>query len=130
VRLAVDLEVRRRATNDVARSAGWAITCIIAALFVACDVHLSVRPPLVLVAMICGPGWALCSFLHMRDKGLLWSVAISTGLAVNVTLGLAMIATNTWRPIGASALLLFGSAVVLASRALAITIEVSRRDRA
>lgn len=131
----VTLDTGRKPRTDVAQGrallAGWAVTCVLAGLLVAFDVHVRVRPPLVLAAMIGGPGWALCGFLRVRERVLVWSVAIGVGLAVNVTLGLAMVATHRWYPVGASVLLLFGSGAVLAARSAAIalgSVERARRD--
>jgi hypothetical protein len=64
--------------------------------------------------------------LHIRERGLVRAVVVSVGLACNVTLGLVMIATDTWKPVGASVLLLLASAAVLATRAGRIAFRAFR----
>jgi hypothetical protein len=103
------------------------LTCLVAAVMVALDLHTVVRAPVVLVAMVVGPGWVPTSFLRIRESGFLWAVAISVGLSVNVALGLALIALGSWHPIGASLALLLGSGVVLGARSVSIALRTLSR---
>ncbi len=90
-----------------------AMVCVAAGVMVLANSSSSVRPPLVLLGMVVGPGWALCGFVRLPDKTLAWALALALGISINIAIGLLMIADDRWHPVGATIVLLFASAVVL-----------------
>jgi len=61
MRFDTEIEVRLGAGEGFATAAVWR-GLRTRVPFVVFDIHSIIRPPLVLAAMICGPGWACCSF--------------------------------------------------------------------
>ncbi|MGH7747415.1 MAG: hypothetical protein ACREQ5_22050, partial [Candidatus Dormibacteria bacterium] len=63
--------------------------------------HTPVRLYLTLAFVVLAPGWALAAYLRTDQPALIWSAAVSLGIAVGILVAQTMVSAGLWYPRGA-----------------------------
>jgi uncharacterized membrane protein len=79
--------------------------CLLTVVLVGANLHIPLRLPLVLLTVGVVPGWALISYLNLRQVSLLWISAVGISLAISLLGALVMVLFKAWYPRAAVSML-------------------------
>ncbi|HEY2764595.1 MAG TPA: hypothetical protein VGJ13_11365 [Pseudonocardiaceae bacterium] len=81
-------------------AAGLALLTLLTAGLVAADVTSPVRLYLTVAFVVLAPGWALAAYLRTDQQALIWSAAVSMGIALTILIAQVMVSAGFWHPEG------------------------------
>jgi hypothetical protein len=92
--------------------AAAAFICALGAAFALADLRSPARPAVVLAALVLGVGWAATGWLGIADAAYAGTVALATGVAIPMLVGLLFVELHWWHPVGTAGVLLALAALV------------------
>ena len=116
------------ATTGWRANAGIAIASMFAGAIVAANIHWTLRPYIVLVCMIVGPGWAIGGLVDVGDRMIGAVIGCALGLSVDILVALAIAELGGWHPEAAAVVILEVSAAILLVRAARVRRRGVRRS--
>lgn len=81
--------------------------CALSVILIMADLTSPARPYAVLIAAVLGTGWALAGWLKLPDEAAyVGTVTLGIGFAVPIGLGVLLIESGYWHPLGDMAALI------------------------
>ena len=87
--------------------------CAVALILVAGDLGSPARPAAVLIGVVIGSGWALAGWIKLpADTAYVATITLAIGCAVPLAIGVLLVESDWWHPIGDVAVILGVAAFV------------------
>lgn len=87
-------------TTRRAVAAVLALLSLVTGELIAAHVTSPVRLYITVAFVVLAPGWALAAYLRTDQQALIWSAAVSMGIALTMLVAQIMVSAGFWHPEG------------------------------